>query len=643
MRFLSTDVCFFVCAFVLLACCTVFYYAHKRPQKDQSKIFQLILFNLLLTAISALIANGLTPLVSPDVNGFNILQQFFQTLYFALHTLLAPLFAVYVVLVNNWGDVRTEKTIFFFLSPAFLLEVFVLTNPFTGLIFYYENNVVFRRGILELLIYAEAAGYIFFAMQQLFTYRKMLSWSASVAFWFFIGCSFVGVAVQFIFPWCKLELFLEAISLWGVLLLIEMENLQTDPLTGVYNRQMFLAETERYLRAKRKYMVVVISLLNFKNYLRMFRNDDLEKDIKTIILWMSKNIKGTVFRIAQNKVAVVTFKDRRACDEFAARFRLMVLNQENFSNRSKLPITACVDVVRVPDEIQHPELLVELGEVDDSDGLKSGVIIHREEDIEQVCHRVELVHLLDEAIQKKSFDVYYQPIWNAEISQFDSAEALVRLFDPRFGLLSPEKFIPIAEQNGMIADIGRIVFEKVCQFLQRERPEQFGLKCVEINLSVYQLYAENTDILFRGIMEKYGISPDRINLEITESAPFRESDVVKERIDNLAKMGVSFSLDDFGTGYSNLLQLLQNDFKNIKLDKGLLWNAGAKNSDNLLIEMINIIRKLRFDVVQEGVETKDQLELVLKAGANRIQGFYFSKPICESELLEYLKVRNSAT
>lgn len=640
MRFLSTDVCFFLCAVILLVCSAVYYYARKLPQKDFSKIFELMLFNLLATSICALGANLLDPLTSPRMNAFNVLQQVLQTIYFALHALLAPLFALYVVMVNNSGEIRSRKSAFFFLSPALLLEIFVFTNPFTGLVFYYEDNVVFRRGALELLIYAEAAGYVFFSVQQLIVSRRMFSKTVSVALWFFIGCSLVGVLVQFAFIWFKLELFLEAVSLWGVLLLVEMENLQTDAVTGVYNRQMFLAETERLIRGKRKFMVVVVTLSNFKNFLRMFRNEDLEEVVKTLVDWISENSKGTVYRIAQNKIAIVSFKDRRVCEEFAARFRMMMLHRGRILKNVSIPIGATIAIVRVPEEIRSPEMLVELGESERDSGVESGVTIHREEDIELVNFRVEVERLLNKAIQDESFEVHFQPIWNAETSTFDCAEALVRLSSPELGSIPPDKFIPIAERNGMISDIGRIVFEKVCRFLQRERPERFGLKCVEVNLSVYQLYAENTDVLFRGIMEKYGIPPERINLEITESAPFRENGTVRERFKNLVDMGVSFSLDDFGTGYSNLLQLVQNDFKNIKLDKGLLDSAD-EGSETLLVEIINIIRKLRFDVVQEGVETKDQLELVLKAGANRIQGFYFSKPVCESELLEFLKVRNS--
>jgi EAL domain-containing protein (putative c-di-GMP-specific phosphodiesterase class I)/GGDEF domain-containing protein len=625
--------------------CIIYYYSHKTPQKDRSKVFELIMFNMLFTSISATLSTMMDPLTSPAMNIYNYIQQFCQTIYFALHTLLAPLFALYVVLVNNWGDSHSRRGALIFLSPAFLLEFFVLTNPFTGLIFYYQDNVLFTRGPIELLIYAEAAGYMAFTVQQLWLYRSVLLKTAATALWIFICCCLMGVMVQFFFQWFKLELFCEALSLMGVMLLIEMEDSHTDAMTGVYNRHMFIADNERYIRSKRKYMVMVISLLNFKSYLRMFKNDDLEEMVKNVVLWVIKNSKGTVYRIAQDKIAIISTADRMECDEFSTLFKEFMNSNElhlNKFNNVSLPLSVSIDIVRVPDEIQKPEILAELGD-DERDTIKPGISVHREEDIEKVKRRVDLEQVLQKAILEKSFDVHFQPIWNADTSLFDSAEALVRLNDVNFGNIPPMEFIPIAEQNGMINDIGRIVFEKVCQFLHENQPEKFGLKEIEVNLSIFQLFVEDTDILFRSIMEKYGVTSKQINLEVTESASLMDNEIVKEHYESLRRLGFTFSLDDFGTGYSNLIQVIYNDFKNIKSDKGLLWDTKNPNSHKFLVETINMIRKFRLNVIQEGVETKEQLELVLKAGANKIQGYYFSKPLESSEFLSFIRVHNAST
>jgi len=630
---------------VIMLYCIIYYYSHKTPQKDRSKVFELIMFNMLFSSISAAVSTMMDPLTSPAMNFYNYVQQFSQTIYFALHTLLAPLFALYVVLVNNWGDTHSKRGCLIFLTPAFLLELFVLTNPFTGLIFYYQDNVLFTRGPMELLIYAEAAGYMAFTVQQLWLYRSVLLKSTTNALCFFIACCLIGVGVQFVFQWFKVELFCEAISLMGIMLLIEMEDSHIDAMTGVYNRHMFIADNERYIRSKRKYTVMVISLLNFKSYLRMFKNDDMEEMIKNVVLWVVKNSKGTVYRIAQDKIAIISTSDGMECDEFSTLFKEFMRSNElhlNKFNNVSLPLSASIDIVRVPDEIQKTEILVELGD-DYRDMIKPGLSVHREEDIEKVKRRVDLEQVLQKAIQEKSFDIHFQPIWNVDTSLFDCAEALIRLNDPIFGNISPMEFIPIAEKNGMINDIGRIVFEKVCQFFHENQPERFGLKEIEVNLSIFQLFVDDTDILFRSIMEKYGVTSKQINLEVTESASLTDNEIVRQHYENLRSLGFTFSLDDFGTGYSNLIQVIQNDFKNIKSDKGLLWDTKNPNSHKFLVETINLIRKFHLDVIQEGVETKEQLDLVLNAGANKIQGYFFSKPLPPSEFLNYIRMHNVST
>ena len=122
-----------------------------------------------------------------------------------------------------------------------------------------------------------------------------------------------------------------------------------------------------------------------------------------------------------------------------------------------------------------------------------------------------------------------------------------------------------------------------------------------------------------------------------------ENGIVKEHYEKLRRLGFTFSLDDFGTGYSNLIQVISNDFKNIKQDKGLLWDTKNPNSHKFLVESINMIRKFRLDVIQEGVETKEQLELVLNAGANKIQGYYCSKPLDAPSFLDFIRSRNAST
>ncbi len=627
MRFLTTDLCFFICSAFVVLCSLIFYYTHRKPKKESGKVFELLLFNMLLSCVASIFATGVNPLVSTEGNAFNVLQNFFQTVYFALHTLLAPLFALYVVIVNNWGESRSMRVAFWFLSPAFLLELLVLTNPLTHLIFYYQDNVLFTRGPLELFIYVEAVGYIAFAIGQLFTYRRVLAKSTLFALWFFIGASVVGILVQFVLPWLKLELFFESISLLGVMLLIELENLHADAISGVYDRRAFVADNDRFIRSKRKYSVVVIFLSNFKPLLSMFKVEELERIARNLLFWILKNSTGTVYRLAQDKIAIVSSQGRVPCENFSERFLAMLSVGKYCIGRIPVSVKANCSVVSVPDEIDKAEWLAELGEC---------------KNIKTCVERLELENALECAVRERNFEILYQPIWNSETSFFDSAEALVRLNDPEFANVSPVEFMPIAERKGLADDIGRIVIENVCRFVGEKKVILCGLREIDVNVSVSQLFSENCEEFFRETVKKSGVDAEFLGLEISHAAMLDENESVKKNFQKLRSLGFRFSLDDFGEGYTNWNRVLAGDFRCVKLGRKGLLVADENALSEAIVSMREVLRKIRVDIAQKGIETREQLLEGQKVGVNRFQGQYLSRPLSEDALLEFLKARNEA-
>ncbi len=625
MRFLTTDLCFFICSAFIVVCCLIFYYTHQKPKKESGKIFELLLFNMLFTSISSIFATGMNPLVSTDGNAFNVVQHFFQTLYFALHTLLAPLFALYVAIVNNWGENHSKRIVFWFLSPALLLELFVLTNPLTHLIFYYQDNVLFTRGPLELFIYAEATGYMAFAIGQLFTYRKILAKSTAFALWFFIGASLTGILVQFAFPWLKLELFFESLSLLGVMLLIETEDLHSDAIKGVYNRRAFVADNGRNLRSNRKYSVIVIFLSNFKALRSMFRIEDLEDIARRLLLWILKNSTGTVYRLAQDKIAVVSSQGKEASEDFSAKFLTLLSDKEYRIGGIFVSIEAKCTIVSVPDEIDNAEWMVELGNYPT---------------VKACIERIELENAIENAYRESKFEILFQPIWNSETAFFDSAEAIVHLNDPNLANISPAEFITIAEKKGFANEIGRIVFEHVCRFIREKKPSLCGLREIYVNLSPTQLFPENCERFFKGTLEEYEVEAGFIVLEISRSSLLDDNDIAKKNFQKLRNLGLRFSLDDFGDGYANWNRILAGDFQSVKLERERLHASDTDSFSEKFKTMQEVFRERRVNIVQEGIETREELTASQKIGANRFQGSYFSRPLREETLLNFLSSRN---
>lgn len=261
-----------------------------------------------------------------------------------------------------------------------------------------------------------------------------------------------------------------------------------------------------------------------------------------------------------------------------------------------------------------------------------------DEIIEKKNYRMAVLGILNEAVKNKAFNVVYQPIYSASKKRFSSAEALVRLQDTEtVGFVSPEFFIPLAEEHGLIGEIGNIVFEKVCSFASREKLWQLGIDYIEVNLSGVQSVDIGIVAQLTRIMTRYGVHPGFFNLEITETASIDGGEMLQYNMDRFRAMGCHFSMDDFGTGYSNLAQMAKVHFELVKLDKSLIWPCFEEEPEEpmiILSSCIDMILRLGVKIVAEGVETREQAEMLIEKGVEYLQGYFFSRPVGEADFLE---------
>ena len=266
-----------------------------------------------------------------------------------------------------------------------------------------------------------------------------------------------------------------------------------------------------------------------------------------------------------------------------------------------------------------------------------------EEIIGKMTFRNSIEDIVRKAIKEKAFDVYYQPIMCVEDGRFYSAEALVRLRRPSSeNFISPEDFIPIAENCGLVQEIDDIVFEKVCSFIAKENLSSYGVRTIEVNLSGNEVVDRQSYARLSNKMEQYHIPPKFINFEITETAYITNDEVFKENVKKLKELGSSFSMDDFGSGYSNLLELLKMDYALVKMDKEFIWNCLDKSKpENLrmLEHSVNFLKDYGLHVLAEGIETVEQAGILKDMGVEYLQGFYYSRPIPEKEYIEFLKAQ----
>ncbi|MDE5742559.1 MAG: EAL domain-containing protein, partial [Oscillospiraceae bacterium] len=247
-----------------------------------------------------------------------------------------------------------------------------------------------------------------------------------------------------------------------------------------------------------------------------------------------------------------------------------------------------------------------------------------------------LDEIIDKAIANRGFKIYYQPIYSIAEKKFVSAEALLRLKDETYGFISPELFIVAAERSGAIHKIGDYVMDEVCRFIASDEYKRLGLEYIEVNLSVAQCMSPDLAEKILHIMRRHNVSPDSINLEITETAMSYAQNTMTENIQRLYDAGLSFSLDDYGTGYSNINRVASLPLKIVKLDKSFVDSEGNPKMWIVLQNTVKMIKDMDMHIVVEGIETKQVLEKFAGLKCDYIQGYYFSKPIPEEEFVEFI-------
>ena len=266
--------------------------------------------------------------------------------------------------------------------------------------------------------------------------------------------------------------------------------------------------------------------------------------------------------------------------------------------------------------------------------IKGRMISAQEEMIAKYQSQSLIEHEITDALLEDRVEVFLQPIYSNEEQRVTSAEALVRIRKRDGELMSPGVFIPVAEDNGQILELGERVFEKVCYFLKNTDMIKKGIHYVEVNLSVVQ--CEKVDLAERliSIIEKYQIDPGLINLEITETASIGARQILLENMKKLIDYGFSFSLDDFGKGESNLMYMVEMPVSIVKLDydmsKAFFQSEKARH---VVRAVVNMVHGMKLKLVAEGIETKEEAQSMYEEGIDYIQGYYYSKPLPIQEFL----------
>lgn len=257
--------------------------------------------------------------------------------------------------------------------------------------------------------------------------------------------------------------------------------------------------------------------------------------------------------------------------------------------------------------------------------------------VEQYQRRRKVELALLKAVEKRSFEVYFQPIYSLKEKKIVSLEAMVRMKDEELGCILPDEFIPLAEKHGIMIAIDEIVLENCCRFLAKHilSNDSLGIRTIQVNVSGAQCMQQNLKERILPVLERYHIPPSMITLEVKE----RMAGVAPEPIlRHMKELGIEFAADGYGTGDSNSSSLVKLPFREIKIDKSMTKAYFEDETTRIILENeIRTMQKLGISVVVVGIETEEQSKAMEALGVNYIQGYYYGKPMPEKECLVYIR------
>jgi diguanylate cyclase (GGDEF)-like protein len=495
------------------------------------------------------------------------------------------------------------------------------------------------KPLCEFIIYFSQFASLVCSLVFAISYHKRLRPRQQVNVYCFTVFNMAATLLQYFLS--KVQICGFALSVATLLIYVTLQRPEDalDDISGLFNQKTFTRRVNTLINSGEHFHVFVMEVNNMSIVNSTFGTHGGNDVIREVAARLQKVADKSlyVYRLSGFRFVIV-FNTKKQYERFADRY-LKMFDQPFKIGETELQLSATACVIAVPeitDKAAEFEDLIKYYRA--SANYSDKIIIADKESIDNARRRELVDYAIQSALTNHNFDVYYQPIYSVKDKCFNGCEALIRLKDPNLGFIPPDEFIPIAEQNGRIVEVGKYVIDEVCRFLTEYKPEQYGIEFVDVNLSVIQCMHPEIISDIEQTLKKYNIPRERICLEVTETASAKSYALLQSCLNELHSNGFTISLDDFGTGFSSVEYLINFPFDVVKLDKSLVWAyMSTKKYEPILQHYMPMLHGLGTKIVAEGVETIQMVDALDALGCDYLQGYYYSRPIPKAAFIEFLK------
>lgn len=613
-----------ICGMVILIVLAVFYKSNKTLRLYTENFF----LRAMIIAIASLSLDIMSLVVIEFRHDLPLLLVEFVCKTYINSLIWVGMAGTTYVLTDALKEDKLKNISNMLLMITFIQSMIVYALP----IYIFENmQEAYTYGPAVLCVYFFALVYVIATCAILVVFYNKMSRRREFAVGLWMIIWVIAAVIQFLNNELLLVGFATAIGMLILFVMMENPESNLDRRLGCFNSYALTEYIKELQKREKKFGILVLSFGNAK-FMEEHRSY-AEAILRSVVNTISKQNKVMIFKNARQGLLFIG-NDGDILYRVGLDVLEVLSKNEEWYKETRLALIRKGEIFKNTEEVYSFLSFLQKEYTNE----KERVFPVGEALIERYRQRFIMEQKIAEALLEDRVEVYLQPVYCPKEERFISAEAMVRIREKNGNLIAPGVFIPVAEDSGQILELGERVFEKVCEFLSKSEAVEFGIRHIQVNLSVIQ--CERKDLAERliTILERYAVSSSHIDLEITETASMSARTVIFSNIRRLIDYGFGFSLDDFGRGHSNLMYVVEMPISTIKLDidmvKAFFKTSKAKLA---LWAVVAMAHGMGIKVVAEGVETKEEMEAMVQEGVDFIQGYYYSRPLSMQEFIEFLR------
>ena len=537
---------------------------------------------------------------------------------------------------KRWG----RRYIWGMALPAIVVSLLTIVTPWAGTIFTMDPVSGYHNLGWYNAIYFSTWFYIIASLVVLFYFRKDVSLRLQMGLFSCNLILVVGIIMRHSFMNTLVTSFFSLLAILIIYLTAQNPDSLRDRMVDVFNKAAFAEMVSELILYDKPFSCFGISIRNYASFKTFYGANTVYKSLLDVGKWLNSKFPGFyVFYLGNGHLVLLNhtldFSDVQGMAKIISeRFRY----PWGDNGGAKVPLGINMVFISksiLKKNVRNVEVCLEeaFEEVHRRD-IKSVYAV--DEALQAQIKRQEKIRTaIGRALQDNSLEIHLQPLYSVRENRIGALEVLARLRDSELGYIPPQEFIPLAENNGDIMELGRQIFAKTCQFVSEHDLDAMGIDFLTVNISPAQCLNYNLGDELERIAARYRISMDKIRLEVTESAT-GDMESLLEQMERLKNCGVRFLLDDFGAGTSNIARVIRLPFAMVKIDMQLVW-AYFRNNSNMLLHVIRMFQEEHMAIIIEGVEDKHMAQHLAQMGCAYEQGYYFSRPLPVDELVAFLE------